>query len=551
VRNELGDDFIPLIWYVWGSYATAQTQARTDFYGVWYVPDARFDGYDRGVPSQYASTAEAHLEDPSPLSIEAHFVQSDDTTGTLFVHIDVTDTITTTNNLVHFVICEDGVDQMPNLARLMLLDGQLDVVAPGETADFEREYTLDESWDTNSVEFVVIAQSHGPEKRVLQAARALQVWGMAVAPKEGFVSQGEPGGPYTPSGATFAVKNTGMEPVEYSVSHREPWLSVRGESGTLPTGGTADVRVELNELASFLSEGYYVDVITFENVTAHIGNDTRLVSLRVGDPGLSDAYSIDFEDDPGWHAGLNWWRGTPFGSGGENGYPDPTSAHEGENIFAYNINGDYENKIPARHLTTSAYDCSEFAGTKLRFWRWLGVDDPIYDRASVHVSSDLYNWTTVWNNSGVVADSAWTLVEYDISAVADGCSTVYVRWTMGPTNYAERYCGWNIDDVEIWAARTTQNVSFGFPSFSSYPNPAGPTATFLYELEEAGHARLAIYDVSGRLVRVIHDGPAGAGWRVAEWDGRNEQGVPVAPGVYFSRLEAGQRSDTRKVALLR
>jgi hypothetical protein len=39
----------------------------------------------------------------------------------------------------------------------------------------------------------------------------------------------------------------------------------------------------------------------------------------------------------------------------------------------------------------------------------------------------------------------------DISAVADGQSTVYLRWAMGPTDDSNTYPGWNIDDVEIWA----------------------------------------------------------------------------------------------------
>jgi hypothetical protein len=42
----------------------------------------------------------------------------------------------------------------------------------------------------------------------------------------------------------------------------------------------------------------------------------------------------------------------------------------------------------------------------------------------------------------------------DISAVADGQPTVYIRWTMGPTDAGVTYPGWNIDDVEIWAVNT-------------------------------------------------------------------------------------------------
>jgi hypothetical protein len=81
--------------------------------------------------------------------------------------------------------------------------------------------------------------------------------------------------------------------------------------------------------------------------------------------------------------------------------------------------------------------------------RWLGVETPAWDRAGIEASSDGVNWTTVWRNSGEVADSSWTAQSIDISAVADDHAAVYLRWTMGPTDTFARYCGWNIDDVAL------------------------------------------------------------------------------------------------------
>ena len=42
-------------------------------------------------------------------------------------------------------------------------------------------------------------------------------------------------------------------------------------------------------------------------------------------------------------------------------------------------------------------------------------------------------------------------MELDISAIADDQPTVYLRWTMGPTDGGWQYCGWNIDDIEVQA----------------------------------------------------------------------------------------------------
>jgi hypothetical protein len=85
----------------------------------------------------------------------------------------------------------------------------------------------------------------------------------------------------------------------------------------------------------------------------------------------------------------------------------------------------------------------------LRFRRWLGVRDQP-DNAYIRLSTDGEFFLYVWFNEDDVYDGDWELVEYDISGFADGESTVYLQWTMGPT-YIGGACGWNIDDVEILA----------------------------------------------------------------------------------------------------
>jgi hypothetical protein len=99
-------------------------------------------------------------------------------------------------------------------------------------------------------------------------------------------------------------------------------------------------------------------------------------------------------------------------------------------------------------------DCAEATDVELRFWRWLGVEHAMYDHAYVEVSNDGATWVTIWENpSGYglsVADAGWTQMIYDISDLADNQQTVYIRWGMGSTDGSVAYCGWNIDDVEIW-----------------------------------------------------------------------------------------------------
>ncbi len=162
-------------------------------------------------------------------------------------------------------------------------------------------------------------------------------------------------------------------------------------------------------------------------------------------------YEWTLDTNPGWTMEGQWAYGQPTGGGGQYGGPDPTSGATGSNVLGYNLAGDYANNLPETHLTSTAIDCSGLTNVTLSFQRWLGVEQPAYDHAYIRVSNNGSTWTTIWQNSAEVADSSWTLQEYDISAVADNQSTVYLRWTMGTTDTSWQYCGWNIDDIQIWA----------------------------------------------------------------------------------------------------
>ncbi len=161
------------------------------------------------------------------------------------------------------------------------------------------------------------------------------------------------------------------------------------------------------------------------------------------------AFADDFESDKGWSLSGGWERGVPTGSGGEKGWPDPSEGCVGPAVLAYNLDGDYDNGIPSFHAISPAIDCSDLDNVHLSFKRWLGVEQVPWDTASISVSTDGADWTTIWSNRGLVQDSGWKDIRFDISGIAAHESTVYLRWTMGPTNNIWHYCGWNIDDVRV------------------------------------------------------------------------------------------------------
>jgi len=190
------------------------------------------------------------------------------------------------------------------------------------------------------------------------------------------------------------------------------------------------------------------DLITPKSVTVAGSNNWEEFSLATTI--MQVVYEWNLDTNPGWTTQGQWAFGTPTGGGGSYGYPDPTSGATGTNVYGYNLSGDYPNNMSStEYLTTTAIDCSTLSSVFLRFKRWLGVEQATYDHAYIKVSNNGSDWTTIWENTATISDSGWTEVSYDISSVADGQSTVYIRWGMGPTDSSWTYCGWNIDDIQI------------------------------------------------------------------------------------------------------
>jgi hypothetical protein len=83
------------------------------------------------------------------------------------------------------------------------------------------------------------------------------------------------------------------------------------------------------------------------------------------------------------------------------------------------------------------------------------------------------------------------------------------------------------------------------------PNPFNPRTTIKFDLPEAESVRLAVFDLAGRLVRMLVDENRSPGTYEVAWDGRDTEGREVGSGTYLARLEAGGNVEVMRMALLR
>jgi len=83
------------------------------------------------------------------------------------------------------------------------------------------------------------------------------------------------------------------------------------------------------------------------------------------------------------------------------------------------------------------------------------------------------------------------------------------------------------------------------------PNPFRLSTDICYSLAHSGPVSLKVYDVSGRPVKILSSGIKASGYYAITWDGRDDLGRAVAPGVYFIRIQAGNHTATRKLIRVR
>jgi parallel beta-helix repeat protein len=80
----------------------------------------------------------------------------------------------------------------------------------------------------------------------------------------------------------------------------------------------------------------------------------------------------------------------------------------------------------------------------------------------------------------------------------------------------------------------------------NYPNPFNPTTTISYNLPQASHVTLEIYDILGRKVEMLVDEEQAAGPHQAVWNAGDR-----ASGIYFYRIQAGNIIETKRMLLLK
>ncbi len=238
-----------------------------------------------------------------------------------------------------------------------------------------------------------------------------------------------------------------------------------GYSTSLTTGSVISngANSHFNILFAPLLKQPYNGMLTVEFTDGTVNYTEDIPITGVGDYII---FEDDFETLKGWLLSGGFEVGVPLGRG-----YDPIRAASGNNVLGTVLtgNGRYENNMTNRQWVAQSpvIDCSLFTNVHLNFARFMQIDG-FYDSAYVDLSADGgATWVKVWSTqSQWIGDWQWENQSIDISTLADGKSSVAIRFSIGVTDDDWTFGGWNIDDFSLSgdtdiAIQTTDNLAFG------------------------------------------------------------------------------------------
>ena len=179
------------------------------------------------------------------------------------------------------------------------------------------------------------------------------------------------------------------------------------------------------------------------------------------------------------------------------------------------------------------YYCSEDNGCDSTYWNSLDTSDAI-------PNPDLY---TFINDTLTINGNSGDFVDF-------GCDGNIIL---------------SGDDIVLWRVgldtSECEGIQLGLPSpglspksfklNQNYPNPFNPFTTLRYDLPKDEFVSITIYDLLGNVINNLVNTNQSSGYRSVQWNATNNQGQPVAAGVYFYSIEAGEFRQTKKMILLK
>ncbi len=250
---------------------------------------------------------------------------------------------------------------------------------------------------------------------------------------------------------------------------------------------------------------------------------------------------------------------------------DIPSVESGANIFRINIDGDSGTEyFLLENRQKTGYD-AYLPGSGLLIWhiddaqsdnddRWfpgytsnghymvaLEQADGLYDieqKADRGDAGDPFPGST--NNTAFSPLSSPSSLSYDGENTGIAITNIS---SSAPTMTADIQVSLSSGNEDPGDPETALPVTFVLGQ--NYPNPFNPTTRINLNLSSPEYVTMTVYDMLGRKINTLIDGELPSGSISVDWNGRDNSGNELASGIYFYQVVCNDRSETRKMLLIR
>jgi len=303
---------------------------------------------------------------------------------------------------------------------------------------------------------------------------------------------------------------------------------------------------------TYTAEGYAkVEQVVTLDAASVTAPDVTLVPARTITPLFTD---FETQSTAGWTTA---WAAE---AGGADGTDYAVSDSPGSN---------YDHNTDSPCAMTAGADLSEMNSGTVSFWAKWSIESE-WDGVTFEVSTDGgSDWTRLaapytgpGSGKGVQisgepyfdgVQTQWVFIETDLAPWL-GQADVRFRFVLA-SDTAVAADGFRFDEFLITGEGDTLTSSGDVPAATRIeglsPNPFNPSTRIDFSLARDGHARVDVFDVTGRRVRTLIDETLSAGPHDTAWNGRTDGGSRAASGLYFVRLRSGGVSETAKALLVK
>ncbi|MBU0490180.1 MAG: hypothetical protein KKD31_19750, partial [Bacteroidetes bacterium] len=210
-----------------------------------------------------------------------------------------------------------------------------------------------------------------------------------------------------------------------------------------------------------------------------------------------------------------------------------------ELYFPHNDKTDFLNYWFERPVSVS-YDMRSDSAHKE--WKMVVGAFDVKNRAS----------TIRWDASGVSDEWELRLFDRNYTIIVEDMKTVSeYSFTTQDVSYSAEEFYVSATFLPGMLGVQTEILPASYALLNNFPNPFNPATTIQYQITRNEWVQLAIYNLHGELVKTLWSGEKAVGDYQVQWNGTDNQGRPVASGVYLTKLLTPTMARSNKMLLLK